>query len=446
MSTKIEIVPFDANWKLCFQEAAVKLKETFGSLPIDFQHVGSTSIPDCFAKPVIDILGITSDITEIDSFNSSLANLGFQAKGEYGMKQRRYFQKKDIPCINLHIFEETDPEVMRHLRFCNYLRKSPQKVVEYSQLKRDLAKQFPNDIDSYCLGKEQFIKKIDMQAAKAVTTPNYTLAGAEKKQNWSDEEIKKAMDVNMHLLMIYFAKYVTALEIVFEPDVTVVRSEIADNYFNLVISPRFTKENAKERLQHIVSIFQEKKLPFSLELSPLDTPDNLKELLIESGFSIADDSYGMSLELDKWGKNSAHFLPDLEFFHVQNHATLHDFSKVIVATGESPRFFEDVLSKAPEVLYKDGAALEMYIAYADSIPVAAGIVLFHANVAGIYYLSTDPCHRKKGYGTAMMEQLLVRAKNKGYHLATLQATKEGHSIYKRLGFVDIATYTEFSHE
>jgi len=280
--------------------------------------------------------------------------------------------------------------------------------------------------------------------AKTPASKAATELEVEKKKNFSDEEIKKAMDVNMRLLMTYFANDVPSLKLVVEPDVTMVLAEMADDYFNIVVSPRFTKKNAKERIQHVISLFQEKKLPFSLELSPLDTPDNLADLLIESGFSIGETSHGMSLNLDTWQETGAH--TDLEYFHVQNPATLRDFSEVIVATGESPEFYEKVLSKAPEVLYKEGAAIELHVAYADKVPVVAAIILFHANVAGIYYLSTNPNHRKKGYGTAVMEKLLLRAKKKGYHLATLQATKEGYSLYKRLGFVDICTYTEFSYK
>ena len=39
-----------------------------------------------------------------------------------------------------HIFEQTDPEVGRHLRFREFLRKNPEKTAAYSALKEKLAR------------------------------------------------------------------------------------------------------------------------------------------------------------------------------------------------------------------------------------------------------------------------------------------------------------------
>ena len=61
----------------------------------------------------------------------------------------------------------------------DYLRKTPEAVVEYSGLKRSLAKQFPNDIDSYVDGKTDFIISIlskssafDTEALESIALAN----------------------------------------------------------------------------------------------------------------------------------------------------------------------------------------------------------------------------------------------------------------------------------
>ena len=86
----------------------------------------------------------------------------------------------------------------------------------------------------------------------------------------------------------------------------------------------------------------------------------------------------------------------------------------------------------------------MYVGYLDEKPVVTGILVLHANVGGIYYVATIPRHRKKGYGTAMMELMLAEAKHRGYHMATLQASKEGKHLYERLGFKACSIYKEYS--
>lgn len=129
---KIIVYPFQTSWQSSFEKEKKQLQQLFGNLDIDFLHIGSTSIPQCDAKPIIDILGITADVTTIESYNGTLERAGWIARGEYGIPQRRYFQRKEPVRTNLHIFEDTDPEIERYLRFRNYLKKHPQARQEYS--------------------------------------------------------------------------------------------------------------------------------------------------------------------------------------------------------------------------------------------------------------------------------------------------------------------------
>ena len=126
MSLPIQILPYQSSWKVSYEQEMLNLLQALSDLQIFFYHIGSTSIPGCFAKPVIDILAVTSDVTCLDAFAKNLENLGYETLGEYGMKQRRYFRKQGS--VHLHIFEDSDPEVERHLRFCSYLRLHPEEV------------------------------------------------------------------------------------------------------------------------------------------------------------------------------------------------------------------------------------------------------------------------------------------------------------------------------
>jgi GrpB-like predicted nucleotidyltransferase (UPF0157 family) len=136
MIRKVVVSQYNLEWDTAFEEIKEQLKKVFLGIKIEFSHIGSTSIPGCSAKPIVDILGTTPDVLEIDAFNQAMSSIGFKAFGEYGMKQRRFFQKREGFPVNLHIFEETDPEVKRHLRFCDYLKSHPEKIEEYSLLKQ----------------------------------------------------------------------------------------------------------------------------------------------------------------------------------------------------------------------------------------------------------------------------------------------------------------------
>ena len=263
-----------------------------------------------------------------------------------------------------------------------------------------------------------------------------------KKRSWSLEDIQLSMQRNMQLHMTYFAQHVPAMEVLFEPDVTIVRSQIRDDYFNYVLSATFTENTVQTRINHVVQLFASHQLPFTWEVGELDTPSNLGNLLLASGFTLSGESPGMYLDLTHLEPSNAS--RSLLFQRTESLEQLQDFCRVVVSAGEHPKILEWLYSKVPAAIYQEGASLEMYVGYVDATPVVAGIVLFYADVVGIYYISTDPNHRRKGYATALMEHLLDRAKAQGYAMATLQATSEGKSLYKRLGFIECCQFREYA--
>ncbi len=439
---KVIVSPFDHTWTDKFGEEAKQIGQVFKGIEITFFHIGSTSIPGCSAKPVIDILGVTSDVLEIDRFNQGMIELGFRSLGEYGMQQRRFFHRKTGVPVNLHVFENTDPEVGRHLRFCSYLRSHPDKMKEYSELKTRLSKQFPHDIHRYILGKGKLIKEIDILAAWEAVPEIHIRNERPKRAKWSLEEILKAMQVNMHLHMTYFAKYAHSMEIVFEPDVTVVRSHISDDTFNYVLRAHFTEKNAENRIRHIMSLFKNHHLPFSWWAGESDAPAILGDLLLRQGFTFKEKNIGMYMELPQAT------LPEtktpLTFQRVESRDHLKHFADVIASIGGAPQAFDFIYSQLPPVIYCGNSSLGMYIAYLDDMPVVTGVLVTHANVAGIYYVATIQTQRNKGFGTAMMKHLLNRAKDEGYFIATLQASHDGLSLYERLGFKQCCQFSEYT--
>lgn len=439
---KIVLLPYSHVWKEQYLKEEKVLQHIFGKLTIHFYHIGSTSIPGCYAKPIIDILGVTNDVLQVDEFNNLLEDSGYIAFGEYGMKQRRFFLKRDSLFVNLHIFEGSDPEVARHLRFCDYLINHPDEMNKYSDLKRKLSSTYSSDIACYVLGKEAFVKNIDYLAAKQDTGKYWQNEVAPKKAKWSKEEIVRAMETNMHLHMTYFAKYLPTMQICFEPDVTVVTADIADDTFNYVIGAQFEEKYAIERISHVLTQFKNKNLPFSWWVSPGDTPKSLSSFLEGQGLSFKEDNIGMSLSLSS--PKFTRKIDELCIKRVFNPTALKDFADILVSVGGSTQVYEKFLNKIPSSLYGEGAPLEIYVGYVEEMPVVTGVLVLHANVAGIYYVMTRPQYQKLGYGTEITTSLLIRAKERGYHMATLQASSSGKSLYQKLGFESQCRFEEYA--
>jgi len=164
---KVEVVPHNPKWQNLFEIEQSAIAQILHSNLVEIHHIGSTSIPNIYAKPIIDLLVAVKDLDRVDRQNSLMENLGYQAMGEFGISERRYFRKDNSSGIrthHVHIFEIHSPQIKRHLAFRDYLIAHPAEAKQYSDLKQKLAKAYPHNIESYMDGKDAFIKDIDRKA------------------------------------------------------------------------------------------------------------------------------------------------------------------------------------------------------------------------------------------------------------------------------------------
>jgi GrpB-like predicted nucleotidyltransferase (UPF0157 family) len=162
----VEIVPYNPDWPGLFQEEAGRLRQALGDLVIEIYHMGSTSIPEMKAKPIIDIMVEVRDIEKIDLFNDQLAVLGYEAMGEFGVSGRRFFRRNQgsVRTHHVHIFQSGHPEIERLLNFRDYLITHPEDAAAYGTLKEELAERFRLDRASYTEAKTDFIQATDRKA------------------------------------------------------------------------------------------------------------------------------------------------------------------------------------------------------------------------------------------------------------------------------------------
>jgi GrpB-like predicted nucleotidyltransferase (UPF0157 family)/N-acetylglutamate synthase-like GNAT family acetyltransferase len=164
MNYNIKVVPYNSIWPELFKTESVRIKQALGDNCIEIHHIGSTSVPElAAAKPIIDMLIVVRDICAVNK--SGMESLGYKSHGEYGIPFRSFFTKgEDIRTHNVHIFEQGNTEIMRHLKFRDWMRNNPKDREAYAELKKSLAEKFPNDIESYCIGKDEFAGVIDTKA------------------------------------------------------------------------------------------------------------------------------------------------------------------------------------------------------------------------------------------------------------------------------------------
>lgn len=164
LNEKIDAVwlsEFRPEWSSMFISAADEIKSILKDNCLQAHHIGSTAIPNIYAKPIIDVLVVVQDINLVDSLNNKFNELGYICKGEYGIPGRRYYWKfRNIRTHNIHLFEYKSREIARYLAFKDFLITHPDFGQAYSFIKQSLAEVFTHDIDNYVNGKASFIQMI----------------------------------------------------------------------------------------------------------------------------------------------------------------------------------------------------------------------------------------------------------------------------------------------
>ena len=155
---KVTVVEHNPAWAAAFDEESKELLNQVGSIIVNIHHIGSTSVPDLMAKPIIDILLEVNSLVDLDKQSYKLANLAYEVMGELGIPGRRYFRKGgDDRTHQIHAFQSGDANLVRHLAFRDYLIAHKKVADEYGELKFKIAQACNHDIEKYCDEKDPFI-------------------------------------------------------------------------------------------------------------------------------------------------------------------------------------------------------------------------------------------------------------------------------------------------
>lgn len=121
-------------------------------------HIGSTAIPNIWAKPIIDILIELSKDTSMEDIKEIFVCNGYTCMSEE--ENRKSFNKGYTSTgfankvFHLHVRYVGDHD---ELYFRDYMNDHPGIAKQYEALKQSLCKQFEHDRDAYTNAKSSFI-------------------------------------------------------------------------------------------------------------------------------------------------------------------------------------------------------------------------------------------------------------------------------------------------
>jgi GrpB-like predicted nucleotidyltransferase (UPF0157 family) len=158
------------DWSPKYSEVVASLLEQLRPLPpfLAFEHVGSTAIPRCGGKGVLDLIALYDD-GFLEPAKRFLVEVGFARQGpefakpwpdERPMFLGYYWQSKIRFLFYVHVLHHASDEVRRFRTFKSRLTENPALVDEYCALKRTIVKSGVTDTDIYAAQKRFFMHKV----------------------------------------------------------------------------------------------------------------------------------------------------------------------------------------------------------------------------------------------------------------------------------------------
>lgn len=162
ISGTVTIEEYNPEWRAEYLKEEALLKKQLKNYEVDIQHVGSTSIVGCCAKPIIDIAIGVESLKYGEQLIPEICDIGYIYDGDGLIPGRHFFKKKDgeLSTHYIHVEPINGKLWNNHILFRDYLNKHPQVIIEYSNLKKCLEKDYFDNRDNYAKGKNPFIETV----------------------------------------------------------------------------------------------------------------------------------------------------------------------------------------------------------------------------------------------------------------------------------------------
>jgi GrpB-like predicted nucleotidyltransferase (UPF0157 family) len=161
-SDRVELVEHDPSWAELYERERTALAPVFDGDLLGIEHIGSTSVPDLCAKPIVDVLVGLRELALTPAQIDAMERLGYEYLGEHGLPGRLFF-RKDPRTHHVHVVRHGGEHWERQLTFRDALRNDAEERRRYDEFKRRLAAE-GHPRETYTELKTPFIREVEERA------------------------------------------------------------------------------------------------------------------------------------------------------------------------------------------------------------------------------------------------------------------------------------------
>jgi GrpB-like predicted nucleotidyltransferase (UPF0157 family) len=160
----VELVPYDPSWPVRFAEQRDRVSAVLADrLAAPVEHIGSTSVPGLWAKPVVDLLAPVGSLGSPAAREAMVEALSADGwlywPDDPHWRTRLWFlrPRPEARTHHLQVVEHGGPRAGALLTFRDALRRDPELAEAYRLLKSRLAAEHQRDREAYTRGKAAFV-------------------------------------------------------------------------------------------------------------------------------------------------------------------------------------------------------------------------------------------------------------------------------------------------
>jgi GrpB-like predicted nucleotidyltransferase (UPF0157 family) len=146
----------DSSWPGSYAAVEAELATALGQWQPRIEHIGSTSVPDLHAKPLIDVVvGLPGDAVDDPGLRKALDGMGYrQASHQASLGRRIFVRRGSAPSVNAHVVPYGGEAWTQLLLTRDLLREDPEVAASYVAMKQQADKESGGDYRKYRARKE----------------------------------------------------------------------------------------------------------------------------------------------------------------------------------------------------------------------------------------------------------------------------------------------------
>lgn len=206
---------------------------------------------------------------------------------------------------------------------------------------------------------------------------------------------------------------------------------------NLIYNTQFKEVTIESAVSEIVEQQKLNRLPPFLVVLNNTIGLKSRNYLVKNGLREINQWAGMVLELKGVLKINISTKFHLKIKVISTKTELEQWVKLIseeLLTSqkvESSLFFN--LLQHPN--------FKLYGAYLNNELVATTLSFYTETSCGLYLIATKSAYRKQGIATELINYAINQVKKNGHTTVVLQASKIGESVYEKIGFEKVGTFS-----